>query len=121
MSFFSFLIISGCIPEIGRKARDEEIGMSLEEAKEKAEAELKKRGYPVEDMLVTADEKNTAWHEFVAKDPSILQRENVKRMNLEGKSYWAIYYAPQKMMLGGDAWVFVDAKDGKILGVILGE
>jgi len=32
-----------------------------------------------------------------------------------------IYFAPKEPGLGGDAWVFVDANNLKILGVILGE
>jgi len=95
--------------------------LTLDEAKEIGKRELKRRGYPVEDMRVEADEKNTAWQEFVAKEPSILQRQIVKRLNLEEKNYWAIYYAPKEAYLGGDAWVFVDADNGEIIGVIFGE
>jgi len=119
--FCLFLINSECIPEIKEKPKNEGINMTLDEAKEVGKRELKKRGYPVEDMRVEADEKNTAWQEFIAKDPSILQRQIVKRMNLEDKNYWVIYYAPKKIQLGGDAWVFVDKNEGKIIGVILGE
>lgn len=98
-----------------------EEGISLEEAKGRARDELKRRGYPVEEMKVTADEKNTAWQELVSREPSIMEREIVKRLNLEEKYFWAVYYAPKKMMLGGDAWVFVEANNGEIIGVILGE
>lgn len=102
------------------KIDSEIVSFTLNEAKELSKRELKRRGYPVEDMRITADEKNTAWREFIA-DPSVLQRQIVKRLNLEERNYWTIYFAPKKPMKGGDAWVFVDKNNGKIIGVILGE
>jgi hypothetical protein len=58
---------------------------------------------------------------FGAKDPSILQSQIVRRLNLEEKKYWAIYYVPTAMGKGGDAWVFIDRNNGEVIGVILGK
>ncbi len=119
----SFLIhnISACVANGDEEVNNDSIYITLEKAKEKGKEELKTRGYPIENMSITADEENTSWQKFIVKNPSILQREIVKRMNLEQKNYWVIYYAPKEEMLGGDAWVFVDVITGNIIGVILGE
>ena len=95
--------------------------VTFDQAVEIGKTELEKRDYPIEDMCMEADENNSAWQKFVAKDPSILQRQIVKRLNLEEKKYWVIYYAPKEMQLGGDAWVFVNINNGEVIGVILGE
>lgn len=95
--------------------------MSLEEAQEIAKEELRNRGYKVDDMNIRADEKNTAWEKKISKDPKVIQRKIVKRLNLEDKQYRAIYFEPKSKGKGGDAWVFVDSDNGEIIGVILGE
>lgn len=106
------------------KAEMKNIGgamLDLNEAIEKSKEELNKRGYIVEDMRVQADQNNTVWKEFVAGNPLVLQNEIVKRMKIEEKTYWVIYYGPKKLIPGGDVWVFVDANNGEIIGVILGK
>ncbi|MDO9399168.1 MAG: hypothetical protein Q7T79_00560 [bacterium] len=97
--------------------------INLEKAIEIGEKELERIGYDYvpEHMRVLADDKNTEWEEFVKIDPLILQNERIKKMNLKRKNYWALYYAPKKLSLGGDAWVFVDRDNGEILGNILGK
>lgn len=95
--------------------------LTLAEAIEIGKKELKNRGYLVEDMNVSADENNTLWQESITKDPSILQIQIVKNLNLGQKNYWAIYYTPKEIQPGGDAWIFVNTNDGEIIGVILGE
>jgi hypothetical protein len=72
-------------------------------------------------MRIEADENNTVWHEFVSEDPSVLQDDIIREMRLEDKVYWAIYYRRREEVLGGDAWVFIDAKNGTVIGVMFGE
>lgn len=104
-----------------KEMKSEEAMLSLNEAIEKGKEELKKRGYAVEDVRVRADQNNTAWQKFVAGNPLVLQTEIVKGMKLEEEDkYWAIYYGRKKLIPGGDAWVFVDANSGEIIGVMLG-
>jgi len=64
------------------KPKNEEISMTLDRVKEVAKEELKRIGYPVENMHIKADKKNTAWQKFVKKIRQILQNEIVRKMNL---------------------------------------
>lgn len=94
------------------------------EAIELAKNELKKRNpkYPVDEAKITSDDENNGWKEFVSKNPAILNDSQIKNLNLDKKNYWAIYFAPKdEKTLGGDAWIFIDRDNGKIIGVILGQ
>lgn len=95
--------------------------VTVEQAIEIGKLELKQRGYSIENMRVEADENNSSWQKSITRDSSKLQKPIVKRLNLEEKKYWAIYYAPKDSQLGGDAWVFIDINTGEVIGVILGE
>ncbi|MBI5748480.1 MAG: hypothetical protein HZA00_05085 [Nitrospinae bacterium] len=95
--------------------------MNIKEAIEIGKRELKKLGFDTEIMTVMADEENTAWKEFVSSNPSVMESKSVREMKLNKKNYWAIYYVPKEIALGGDAWVFIDIKDRSVIGMILGE
>lgn len=96
--------------------------MTLEEAKEIGRRELKKQGYPLEEMDIKADDKNAFWQEYSAKNQSGFGGAIVKRMNREGKKFWAIYFYPKgKKQLGGDVWVFIDASSSEVIGIIRGQ
>lgn len=98
------------------------ISMTLKEAKEIGKRELKKQGYPLEEMDIKADDKNSFWYEYSAKNPSGLGGAIVERMNREGKKFWAIYFYPkEKEQLGGDVWVFIDASSSEVIGIIHGQ
>ena len=94
--------------------------MTLDDAVELAKQELEKSGVDVETMDVTADDQNTAWEKFVAIQPSVLEGERVKAMDLGEKDYWAIHHSPRAGVLGGDTWVFVDKATAKVIGVVRG-
>lgn len=96
--------------------------MTLEEAKEIGKRELKKQGYSLEEMDIKADDQNTFWQEYSAKNPSGLGGTIVKRMNREGKKFWALYFYPkEKKQPGGDVWVFIDAGSSEVIGIIRGQ
>lgn len=98
--------------------------INLDTAIELAKVELKKRNpkYPVGQVNITSDDENGGWKEYVSSSPSVLNENSIKNLNLNKKDYWAIYFAPKgEKTLGGDAWVFVDRDEGKIIAVILGQ
>jgi len=95
--------------------------LTLEEAISKSKIELKKRGYDIDNFHVIADEKNTKWKEYIETFPSVMESKNVKEMNLKEKSYWAIYFEPTELILGGDVWVFVNINDGSIISILFGK
>lgn len=124
-SILLLLIISGCGLSVSSKQK--ESAVTLSEAIEIGKKELKKVGYPHwnEELIVKADDNNTIWKEHISSSPSVLENGDIKEMHLEEKEYWAIHYWPKKFVgtltLGGDAFVFIDRSNGKVLGVRLGE
>ena len=115
--FLLIINITGC-------KHEGEITMSLHEAIETGKTELRKIGYPFrnKELLVEADDNNTKWNNHIKSSPLVLENEIVKRMNLEENKYWAIYFSPKKTtVLGGDAFVFIDRSNGKVMGVLFGE
>lgn len=74
------------------------------------------------ELLVEADTNNTAWNNYVRLSPSILDNKNIKKMELETKSCWVIYYAPKDYAgKGGDVFMFIDTSTGKVIGYLFGE
>lgn len=74
------------------------------------------------ELSVKADDDNTVWNSHIKSSPSVLKNENVKKMQLGKKNYWAIYYVPKNYSgKGGDGFVFIDRSDGKVIGRLLGE
>jgi len=75
------------------------------------------------ELEIKADDDNSAWNQLIKSNPTVLEVEHYKKMHLENKSYWAIYYAPIKkkeyFILGGDAFVFIDRISGDVIDVIL--
>ena len=75
-----------------------------------------------------ANSKWNGYRSFLENGP---MHESTKRLlndlssKLSGKKYWAIYIRPirkpKEIILGGDSFVFVDAKAGNVLGVIRGK
>jgi hypothetical protein len=117
---FSFLL-GGCTTIISNSPKEERGTVTLEKAIKIGKRELKRIGalLPDENLEIIADDENTGWQKVVSHQPSILQYERVKKMQLEKKKYWAIGYMPRKLVLGGGAWVFIDRSDGTIIGYIL--
>lgn len=121
-SILLLLIISGC--GLSASLEQKENAVTLSEAIEIGKKELKKVGYPHwdEELSVEADDNNTIWNDHISSSPSVLENKVIKDMHLEEKEYWAIYYSPKKISgKGGDAFVFIDRSNGKVLGVRLGE
>jgi hypothetical protein len=119
--FVCMFLIGVPLTSSGKEPSKRKSAITLNEAKNIANQELKKYGFNPEEMRIEADENNTVWHEHVSEDPSILQEDIIREMKLEAKVYWAIYYAPREEVLGGDALVFIDAKNGTVIGVVLME
>ena len=96
--------------------------ITLNQAIEISRNELQQRGYKIGDMHVEADDTNSLWEEFsTAPGTTTLQSPHIVKMNLPEKQYWAIHFAPQKLMFGGDAWIFIDKNSGEIIGTLFGK
>jgi len=115
------LFALGCSILLGQEVATKRTALIMEQAIEIGKIELKKMGFDTQNMNVIADEENTAWKEFVSSNPSIMESKNVREMKLSERNYWAIYYTPKERALGGDAWIFIDKKDLKVIGMVLGE
>ena len=100
--------------------REETRPVTLEAAIETAKSTLKELGYKVEEMIVRADDENSRWNSYSGSRAAVLETENVKRMALETKDYWAIHLGSGGRKRGGDAWVFVDRGSGEVIGLIRG-
>jgi hypothetical protein len=86
-------------------------------------------------LVVEADDNNSKWQEHLTSEQAVISlnkgsttsngavsqlKKKIKA--LKSDTYWAIYFSPKKCRgKGGDAFVFVNRSEGKILGVILGE
>lgn len=115
-------IISGCrdnFLQISVNRKNINISQAIEIGKK----ELRRLGYIGldENIIVKADDENSIWNKHILLLPSILEREDVKTMNLNNNPYWAIYYALKSGGKGGDAFVFIMRSNGKVMGAILGE
>jgi hypothetical protein len=88
-----------------------------------AKDELFKHGYPVEEMLVEADETNRKWVSYLRSTPDAVKQFEPVLAKLDGKRYWAVYLAPAPIpniiIMDGDAFVFVETPGGAILSVLL--
>jgi hypothetical protein len=99
----------------------------LKQAVEAAKQELKQRQYPYSDqpLLIKADEPNSAWNQRLARTPSLKDLPSVQAMKLDQQAFWAIYVAPaastNRVIKGGDAFVFIDKANLKVLGVLFGK
>ena len=111
----------GCIISTGDSANMMKKKFELKEAIEKAKMELKKLGFDIDKMRITADENNTAWKDYTKKIPSVLESDNIKKMKLNEKEFWVIQFSLKEPTFGGGALVFIDISDGSTIGIILGE
>ena len=117
----SISVMGGCNPNNSLTASNMSKKTTLSQAIDISKKELTDKGFDVKNMNINGDEKNTAWQEFSSTPGSTtLQTPLVKKMDLGKKDYWAIYFAPRKQMLGGDAWVFIDKNSGETIGTIFG-
>ena len=100
--------------------------ISREQVAQIAKNEALRLGYLLEHLEIELDETNREWNDYV----SFLQRaevhENTKTwmqgfsVKMAGKKYLAGYFRPKQQQLGGDLFVFVDARTGDILDVVRG-
>lgn len=132
VAIFVIIILLGCFlgsdklwrPPFGKDSKEQEGEiLNLSEAIEIGKKELKKIGYSYwnEELLVEADDKNTAWNDHIDSSPSVLDDGVIKQMHLKERQHWAIYYCPKRLVVGGDAFVFIDCSNGKVIGVLFGE
>lgn len=94
--------------------------VDVAEAKIIAYQEIKNMGYNPDAMNIEVDKKNKLWKQQLSQEPSLLEMDDLKWMNLEKNEYYAVYYCPKvnpgEYLLGGDCWIFIDSNDGKVLG-----
>ena len=82
-----------------------------------ADAKAKELGYDIEQMSVSFDTYNSEWNDYL-KFLGKTDRDIDERLN---QPYLAVYYAPLKMMLGGDLWVFIDRNTGEPIYHLAGQ
>jgi hypothetical protein len=136
------MLIANIIGCDGKHAGD---ALTLQEAIAKGREALKQRSYSYwnKELIIKADDSNTKWNnyiEYLDKDigesftititltgtytptATIDLKEEIKRLNLKERRYWAIHYCPREIIerhaLDGDAWVLIDRSDGKVIWII---
>jgi len=94
--------------------------VTLEEAVDIGREELERMDFRglKKGLDIDADEENTRWRKYVTSTPSV--RKSIKGTDPASRGYYAIYFGPKELQLGGDAWVLVDRKSGKVLHVLFG-
>jgi hypothetical protein len=74
-------------------------------------------------MVIEADETNQKWVSYLRSTPDSAKHFKNELAELEGRRYWAVYFGPapipNTVIMGGDAFVFVETASGAILSVIL--
>ena len=81
-------------------------------------------GYDIKQMSVSFDSYNSKWNDYLGTVHGAQPKQGIPlsvKEKLENREYWAVYYAPLKMMPGGDLWIFVDRQTGEIITTILGQ
>jgi hypothetical protein len=75
----------------------------------------KSLGYDLAKMKASADENNSVWKSYLSSS-DITRREYSNLIGkLAGRDYWAVYYRLEPERFGGDLFVFVDKRTGKII------
>ena len=85
-----------------------------------ANREAEQLGYDLSRMSVAFDEDNSQWQEYQTAHARATQTQEISEQ-LNGRVYQAVYYSPEKIQLGGDLWVFIDADTGDVIGTIQGQ
>ena|SRR3989338_2810325 len=117
--YISTISLSGCSTfssEVkNMKTHKKEI---IEVANKKAE-EL---GYTLKAMIIIMDEDNAVWNDYISKG-SFFESEYGKNLDkkLRDRKYWAVYYKPKRIQLGGDLFVFIDRDTKKVTTVLQGQ
>ena len=93
-----------------------------------ADAKAKELGYDVERMSVSFDVYNSGWRDYLK---SIGRTDAAIDSRLDGRTYFAVYYAPLKTRkagveladpaLGGDLWIFIDGDSGEVIYSLSGQ
>jgi len=94
-------------------------GISKAAAETAATSFLKRKGYQVETMVFRIPEQPQSLRE--AQRTSPILREPACARSLRGKRFWSVYAQPVVPSVGGDAFVYVDAKTGRVLLYIRGQ
>lgn len=120
--FVSMFFISQEIVALNTGEKEIELEVAIMLAKEELKSKV---DFSHENYEIKADDSNSVWNNFIAEQPYVLELEEVKKLRLDKKIYWAIYFGPQKKgrchFFGGDAFVFVERSTGNIIGVLLGK
>ena len=76
---------------------------------------LSEKKYDLNNKDISLDESNLKWKEFSSKEKFI--SSNMKTLSkLEGRNFWAVnFYSKEKLILGGESWVFIDKYNGEVI------
>lgn len=89
---------------------------SLGQVKKVADQEAGRLGYDIQNMDVQMDKENSQWKKY----STIIPHPDLEP-KLKGRDFIAVYYSSKTQTLGGDLWVFVDRKIGKVITVLRGK
>ena len=118
MKIISFLLImvfiSACTNALSYKEAAN-MNIDREQAIKMANQFLSERKYDLNNKNINLDDSNSKWKEFSSNER--FMASNIKTLSkLEGKDYWAVnFYPKEKLILGGEAWVFVDKHNGEVI------
>ena len=101
-NFFVFMLnlmlvaVSACsLPKVQQTKFNTDQKIVVDIANQKA-TEL---NYNVKEMEIVIDNQNMEWSRYLIEikkwQPELIE-------SLENKNYWAVYYRPQKLQMGGD-------------------
>lgn len=93
--------------------------ISLKEAISIAEKKAESLNYDIKKMKLMADENNNIWNNYSSS--GFLEANPPIKDVLNGKDFWTIYFAPTEAVLGGDLFIFVDKKNGKVILALPGK
>jgi len=94
--------------------------ITIDEAIRIGKEELKRYNYSglKKDLNIEVDEDNSRWIKYIEHTPSM--KKSLKGIDPNSKDYYAVYFGPKELQLGGDAWVLVNRKSGTVIHLFFG-
>lgn len=115
--FNIFIVLTMCLFSISCEA---DMKITKEEVIEIANKEAIRLGYDINMMEIKVTKHTTPWNTYLKKDNNS-EYALVRKEKLINKEYWAVYYAPKNMQLGGDICIFIDSSTGEVLTSLRGK
>jgi len=114
--FFLALCISAFANDQPKVSTEEAVQIAI-----KATQKMRDEDHETHDAFRTiATECSGEINAYTKDNPDSSYIKNL-RAKLKGKTYWMVAFSRKKLQVGGPAVVFMDQKDGQILGRYLGK